>query len=79
MIDIGQKMRFVPYWNKGGNDTPEEACEKTVIGKVIYVDRAHKKFTVKYTCGGGPQMKETFKFSQIEKEIFIVRGGKYGS
>ena len=79
MIDIGQKMRFVPYWNKGGNDTPEEACEKTVIGKVIYVDRAHKKFTVKYSCCGGQQMKETFKFSQIGHDIHIVRGDRYES
>lgn len=79
MIDIGQKMRFVPYWYKGENDSPDRTREKQVIGKVIYVDRAHKKFTVKYNCCGGPQMKETFKFSQIEKDIFIVRGGKYGS
>ena len=77
MIDIGQKMRFVPHWYKGANDTPEEAREKQTIGKVIYVDRAHKKFTVKYSCGG-VDMKETFKLSQIDKDIHVVRGGGYG-
>ena len=79
MIDIGQKMRFVPYWYKNEKDTPEEAERRTITGKVIYVNRDHKQFTGKYTCCGGPQMKETFKFSQIGKDIFIVRGGKYGS
>lgn len=78
MIDIGQKMRFVPYWYKGENDTPEKRENKKVIGKVIYVDRAHKKFTVKFSICGGVEMKETFKFSQIGEDIHIVRGGKYG-
>lgn len=77
MIDIGQKMRFVPYWFKGMNDTPGEREQKKVIGKVIYVDRAHKKFTVKFPCGG-TEMKETFKLSQIGKYIHVVRGGGYG-
>ena len=78
MIDIGQKMRFVPYWCKGGNDSPESTREKTVIGKVIYVDRAHKKFTLKYSVCGGAEMKETFKFADIDKEVFVVRGDRYG-
>lgn len=77
MIDIGRKVRFVPYWIKGGNDTTDEAREKEVIGKVIYVDRAHKKFTVKYSCGGTTQL-ETFKLSQFGKEVFAARGGKNG-
>ena len=79
MIDIGQKMRFVPYWYKGENDSPDKTREKQVIGKVIYVDRAHKKFTVKYTVCGGLKMKETFKFSQIGQDIHIVGGAEHGS
>lgn len=78
MIDIGQKVRFVPCWNIKAFDTQEEIRAKTVTGKVIYVDRAHKKFTAKYSCGGSMQ-KETFKFSQIGEDVHIVRGGKYGS
>ena len=77
MIDIGRKVRFVPCWIKGENDTPEETREKSVIGKVVYVDRAHKKFTIKYSCGGTTQL-ETFKHSQIGNEVFAVRGGKNG-
>lgn len=73
MIDIGQKVRFVPCWNIKAFDTQEEIRAKTVTGKVIYVDRAHKKFTVKYSCGGTVQ-KETFKFSEIGKEVLVVGG-----
>lgn len=73
MIDIGQKVRFVPCWNVKAYDSEEEIRAKTVTGKVIYVDRAHKKFTVKYSCGGTVQ-KETFKFSEIGKEVLVVGG-----
>ena len=45
-----------------------------VTGKVIYVNRKHKQFTVKYSVGGGLKMKETFKFSQIGQDIHIVGG-----
>ena len=78
MIDIGQKMRFVPHWYKGDNDSPEVTRKKQTIGKVIYVDRAHRKFTVKYSNCVGAEMKETFKLSQIGTDIHIVRGGGYG-
>ena len=78
MIDIGQKVRFVPCWKVKMYDSQEEIRAKMVTGKVIYVDRAHKKFTVKYPCGGTMQ-KETFKFCDIGEDVHIVRGGKYGS
>lgn len=71
-------MSFIPYWIKTGHDTPEEAREKEIIGKVIYVDRAHKKFTLKYSACGGSEMKETFKFADIGKEVHIVRGDRNG-
>ena len=77
MIDIGWKVRFVPCWIKGGTDTKDETREKSVVGRVIYIDRAHKKFTVKYPCGGTTQF-ETFKLSQIGQDVFAVRGGKNG-
>lgn len=79
MIDIGSKMRFVPHWYKGECDTPEETRKKQITGKVIYIDRAHKKFTVKYSIRGGAYMKETFKFSQIGQDIHVVRGDRNGS
>ena len=75
MIDIGQKMRFIPHYNINEHDDEEAKRKKTVTGKVIYVNRQHKQFTVKFNCGGTMQ-KETFKFTDIGEEIFIV-GGNY--
>lgn len=77
MINIGFKMSFVPYWNKGNNDDAATIRRKTITGRVIYVDRAHKKFTVKYSCGG-VQMKETFKMSDIGQTIHRVEGRENG-
>ena len=77
MIDIGQKVRFVPCLDKKVGEPEEIIREKTVTGKVIYVDRAHKKFTVKYSCGGTIQ-KETFKFSELGKEVLVVGGVRNG-
>lgn len=77
MINIGIKMSFVPSWNEGRNDDEATTREKTVTGRVVYVDRAHKKFTVKYSCGG-VQMKETFKMSDIGQAIHRVEGRKNG-
>lgn len=77
MIDIGQKVRFVPCWNKKALDSEEEIRRKTITGKVIYVDRAHKTFTVKYSCGGTIQ-KETFKITDLGKEVLVVGGVRHG-
>lgn len=63
MIDIGQKMTFVPGFLFSDKDTKEERRSKMVIGKVIYVNRKHKQFCVKYTLCDGYKLKETFKFS----------------
>lgn len=79
MIELGQKVRFVPYWNITGHDDNATKLEKTIVGKVIYVNRHHNTFTVKYSSRGGNEQKETFKMSQIGQDVFIVRGGKYGS
>lgn len=79
MIDIGQKMNFVPCYLYSEKDTKKEHRSKMITGKVIYVNRKHKQFTVKYTLCGGLKMKETFKFSQIGQDIHIVRGDVYGS
>lgn len=78
MIDIGQKMCFVPHWYKGDNDSKDITRKKSVVGKVVYVNRRAKTFTVKYSICGGVQMKETFKWSQIGQDVHIVRGGRYG-
>ena len=74
MIEVGQKVRFIPYWNITGHDDEETKLEKTVTGKVIFVHRKHKQFTVKYTSRGGNEQKETFKMSQIGQDVFPVNG-----
>lgn len=79
MVDIGQKVCFIPHWNINEHDVEETKREKTVTGKVIYVDRDHRKFTVKYSIRGGAEMKETFKLSQIGEDVHVLRGGKHGS
>lgn len=76
-LDIGQKVRFIPHHAASDRDSAEEAKAKEITGKVIYVDRKHKKFTVSYSCGSGA-MLETFKFSQAGKDVVAVRGGKHG-
>ena len=78
MIDIGQKIRFIPHWDKSDHDSEATKREKTVTGNAIYVNRHHMIFTVKYSGRGGEIMKETFKFSDIGNEVFVVRGGRYG-
>lgn len=79
MIEVGQKMRFIPHWNKSEHDDEDAKRDKTIVGTVVYVNRDHKQFAVEYSSCGGNKQKETFKFSQIGKDIFVVRGGRYGS
>lgn len=74
MVNIGDKMKFVPGWNISQHDNTSDHQAKMVSGKVIFVNRHHKQFCVKYHCGGTVQ-KETFKFSQIGKDIHF-RGGR---
>ena len=73
MVNIGDTMRFVPGWRYSQSDIPKEKREKQVSGKVVYVNRPHKQFCVKYRCGG-TYMKETFKFSQIGTDIYFAGG-----
>lgn len=77
MIELGQKVRFVPHWNKSTVDDRATIRAKTITGKVIYVNHQNSNFTVEYSCGG-PAQRETFKFFDIGKEMHIVRGGENG-
>lgn len=78
MIRIGEKVSFIPGWNISSVDNEEAKREKTVTGRVIYVNREHKLFCVKYRCGGTMQ-KETFKISQIGTDVQRIWGGKHGN
>ena len=78
MIEVGQTMRFVPHWRESEKDDPTTRKQKRVFGTVIYVNVEHSNFAVKYSSCGGSALIETFKFSQIGKDIFYVRGGRNG-
>lgn len=78
MVYLSQTVQFVPCWIKGENDGEVEKRANRVTGKVIFANYQNECFTVEYSCGGTMQ-RESFKFSQIGKEIHIVRGGKHGS
>ena len=77
MIRVGEKVSFIPSFNISPVDNAAEKREKTISGRVIYVNRAHKHFCVKFRCGGTEQ-KETFKFSQYGTDVIPVGGGCYG-
>ena len=69
MVEIGEKVRFVPSF------VPKEcnfstAPNEYVKGKVVYVNHNHKYFTAEYGWEGSLQ-RESFKFSQIGKDVLI--------
>ena len=77
MIRIGEKVAFIPSFNISPVDTEEEKREKTISGRVIYVNRDHDMFCVKFRWGGTMQ-KETFKFSQIGQCVHRIGGWRDG-
>ena len=81
MIRVGEKVSFIPGWAISKVDDEAEKLEKTVSGRVIYVNQNHQMFCVKYRCGGTMQ-KETFKLSQIGADdgaqLRRIRGGEHG-
>ena len=65
MIGEGRKVRFTPCYETRSYDSGE-LTDKSVTGKIIYINWEHKMFTVEY---GNPKMKESFKFWQIGSEV----------
>ena len=72
MIGIDMMARFVPAHLDSGKFTPEERRAATVRGTIIYVNYAHKYFTVEYELDG-VTYKESFNFSDCGKTV-TVRG-----
>ncbi len=72
MITVDMKAWFVPACLGSVTMTPEEKRESTVMGSVVYVNYAHKYFTVEYERKG-ITFKESFKFVDCGKSV-TVRG-----
>lgn len=72
MIGIDMKAWFVPSFMESDVLTPEERKERTVRGDIIYVNYAHKIFTVAFEAGD-KVLKETFNFVDCGKSV-RVRG-----
>lgn len=72
MIGIDMKAWFVPAHMDSPVMTPKERKEATVMGNIVYVNYAHKIFTVEFPAGS-KLLKETFNFSDCGKTV-TVRG-----
>lgn len=70
MIGIDMMARFVPSFMESDKLTPEERRELKVWGKIIYVNYAHKYFTVEYNWKG-ETFKESFNFSDCGKTVHV--------
>ena len=59
IVFVGDTVSVKPsiYISKDGNST----VDKHVRGKVVYVNRRHRYFTVEYKLTGG-RIRESFKF-----------------
>lgn len=69
MIGEGMQVRFVPHFNRGAVDSPDELRAKTISGKIVYINWEHKVFWVEFYAG--TKQREAFKFCQIGKDVTI--------
>ena len=73
---IGQELRMIPnvYVDKNGY----LLLEKDYPCKVVYINRAHRYFTVEFEFPGG-KIRESFKFTEDKDLACNLKGGKgYG-
>ena len=70
MIGIDMMARFVPAHLNSITMTLEEKRAATVRGHIVYVNYAHKYFTVEYERDG-IKYKESFKFVDCGKTVHV--------
>ena len=70
MIAVDMMARFIPDYLRRPAMTTEERVEATVRGNVIYVNYAHKYFTVEYERNG-ITYKESFNFVDCGKTVHV--------
>ena len=72
MIAIDMKAWLVPSYRDSVTLTQKERKAATIMGDIVYVNYAHKYFTVEFEDGGG-RFLESFNFSDCGKTV-RVRG-----
>jgi hypothetical protein len=70
MIGQGMRVLFKPSFTITKFDSPEDAAVNRIVGTVTLVNWKHRMFTVEYECGDSIQ-RESFKFSQIGKDVTV--------
>lgn len=70
MVKVGQRVRFVPYWNESIHDNAKERKAKTVTGVVTTVNAKHRVFWCEYEYKGVRQI-ETFNFADIGVTVSV--------
>ena len=68
---MGKKVRFIPAFVP--RECPANAKTQkpdSVTGRVVHVNQEHGHFTAEYGWEGSKQ-KESFKFSQIGKDVTV--------
>lgn len=72
MIGIDMKAWFVPSFRDSDKLTPAERKDATIMCTIVYINYAHKFFTVEFE-ESGKVFKESFNFSDCGKTV-RVRG-----
>lgn len=64
MIEVGERVQFVPYWNVSMLDNAKVKKAKSVVGVVTLVNAKNRVFWCEYDHYGVKQL-EAFKFQDI--------------
>lgn len=70
MICVDMMARFVPSFTPCANFTPEEKKAASVRGTIVYVNYAHKYFTVEWEQDGVKYL-ESFNFVDCGKKVHV--------
>jgi hypothetical protein len=69
MIEVGQRVQFVPYWDLSKLDDARTRKAKTVVGVVTEVNVRHRLFYCSYNRNGVKYI-ESFKFQDIGDTVW---------
>ena len=71
MVEVGQRMKFIPCWDYSSKDTAQEKKNKIITGVVVKVNAKHLIFFCEYDHYG-PKQIESFKFQDIGNTVWRV-------